>query len=185
MKHSVNLLIKKKDFSPTAEKIKRITTIAAVVSVVGFLLFFAGSLWYVQTNIQKFSSMKQEVEQIEKKIAAKKQIEGLYTLTAARAETLEKILTTGSSFEGLMAHVRELQTEGIELTSVDADAAGNLSIAVHASSSASLDTFISFLLEAEKEKKLSHIIASRILRQESGDYIFLLTFAGSETLYNP
>ncbi|MBI2616856.1 hypothetical protein HYW55_01825 [Candidatus Gottesmanbacteria bacterium] len=182
-KRSVNLIISKRDFSETAEKLKRITTITAGISIVLFLLLFALSVWYVRTNTDKFTQMKQELDQVEKKVAAKKQAEGLYVLTSQRLSVLEKLLAQTSPYDGLIGNIAGLSTEGISITSVTADSRGNLSISILASSSASLDAFITSLLYAEQEKRLSKIFAQGILRHEEGDYSLTLLFHGEKNLY--
>lgn len=183
MKRSVNLLIKKKNFSPTADKIKRMTTIAAAVCIVFFLISFLATVLYVQSNIDSFNTVKKEFEDVEKKIALKKQSEGLYSLTSVRLNILQKILEKKSSYNGLINNVYKLPIDGIQVTGVNADDKGNLTLNIQASSSATLSDFVSLLLEAEDQKILSHISAQGILRRVEGNYQLTFSFIGNKVFY--
>lgn len=181
-KQSVNLIIRREPESLIVRRLKIILPLTAVISLALFLIGLFTLLAYIARHKSQFETLKTEVSELEKKIAGQKNIEGIYAYTAIRLGILDKILSAKKNYFPLISVIDNLQMEGISITSVATDNVGNISLAIIASSSATLDNFADTLIAYEKEKLFSDIYASGIVREKKGNYSLMVSLKGNPSL---
>jgi hypothetical protein len=86
------------------------------------------------------------------------------------------------SFIAILPEITAANGSGISLSNANVSEKGNLAVSLQASSSASLDDFVTFLKKKEEKKLYSEIIASSILREKKGIYHLGLTFKVNKSL---
>ena len=181
-KHSVNLLIKKDSESDLVIRLKTFLPVIAVVSLSLFVVSFLVSLLYINNNNMEFKSLKSQSESLEKQISDKKNVEGIYTLTALRIKTIDQLNSGSKNFAKLLFEILKLQSEGINFTQTSIDKKNAVNIAVVASSSASLDDFITKLIAVDSSKQFSDIKSSGIVRDKTGGYLLTISLKPSSNL---
>lgn len=174
-KHSVNLIIKRSNEPPIITKLKVILPIAAVVSLTLFVIFFFSSIIYISRNNQEFNSLKTQITNLEKLISAAKNTEGIYTLTVSRVKTIDQLNSTHKNYFNLLTEIKKLQLSGINLTQVTIDKKNAVVLAVSASSSASLDNFVTTLENRDISKVFSDIKSSGIVKDKTGSYLLSIS----------
>ncbi len=181
-KNSVNLIIKKEKESPLLQKLNIIFPISAVVGLAIFVLIFFASIIYYNGNILKFNLVKKEIESLEKKIGDQKASEGVYSLTAQRVNILNQMVSQNPNFPKVLTEVDNLNIPGINIISATSDDKGSLSIALIASSSSSLDDFVTKLRQEEQKKLFSKIEAHGVVREKKGNFLLTVTLKGEPTI---
>lgn len=181
-KHSVNLLIKKKEQSPLFVKLNIIFPAAAAFSLFLFISLFLVSLIYINDNNKQFSSLKNQVESLGKQISDKKNIEGIYTLTAERVKIIDQLNSGRKNYSNLLSKILKLQSNGISITSASIDKKNAVNVSAVASSAAALDEFFSLLTEIGQNKQFNDIKSSGIIRDRSGGYLLSISFKPSEII---
>jgi hypothetical protein len=181
-KASVNLILSKKKETKLSKKLKLLFPLIAGISLFIFIILFIISLTYVNSNINKFNLLKKESERLEAKISAQKSVEGIYTVSLNRLSALDTLLTNSMSFIAILPEITAANGSGISLSNANVSEKGNLAVSLQASSSASLDDFVTFLKKKEEKKLYSEIIASSILREKKGIYHLGLTFKVNKSL---
>lgn len=174
-KQSVNLLIKKEEGSPFVSRLRIFLPIAALVALFLFVFSFLGSIIYINKNNDEFTRLQKETAAFEKKISDKKYIEGIYTLTVARIATIDQLATGTKNFANLLSEILKLSSSGITFTQASLDKNNAVTVAVVASSAASLDNFVATLLKTEVEKSFSEIKSSGIVRDKNGAYLLTIS----------
>lgn len=181
-KHSVNLIIKKETDSALVVKLKTFLPIIAVAALLLFVVSFLASLIYINNNNKEFKSLKTQSETLEKQITDKKNIEGIYTLTVQRIKTIDQLSSGNKNFAKLLFEILKLQSTGINFTQTSIDKKNAVNIAVIASSSATLDDFVTRLIEADTNKLFSDIKTSGIVRDKTGGYLLSISAKPSTKL---
>jgi len=181
-KKSVNLIIRKETDSILLQRLNIFFPVFASIFLIGFALFFFGSIIYINNNITKYNILKKEIENLEKKISGQKGTEGIYKLTSSRLSVFEQIENVNLSFTPLISEIYSLNDLGVKIKSASADNKGNTSFALSATSSASLDQLVNTLIDKEREKLFSKIEAHGIIRDKNGNYALTITFTTSPTL---
>lgn len=176
MKKSVNLLLKQFSEPPFVSKLKIILPILAAVSLTLFVTIFLISIYYVNNNTAQFNLVRKEVDIIEQKIAGEKNIEGIYTLTLARLNVLNQILTSRREFSKLITEIDNLQQDGISLVSASVDENNNIALSLNVSSSEGLDRLVDLLIDKEEKGIFSNLEAAGIVREKKGNYILSVSF---------
>lgn len=178
MKKSVNLILKQFKEPPFLRKLRVILPILAGITLTLFVIFFLISVHYVNNNTYQYNAVKKEVDIIEQKIIAQKNVEGIYTLTFSRLNVLNEILASASrkDFSKLVAEVDSLQQEGINLVSTSVDENSNVLLSLTVSSSGELDRLVDLLIDKEQQGFFSDIEASGIVREKDGSYILSVSF---------
>lgn len=183
-KNTVNLIITRDEEPAPVKKLKIILPIAAIVVLLIFIIVFVASILYINKNIVAYNILKRNVEQLEKNIASRKNIEGVYTLTSLRLKVLDELSARIKDFPAVMDDVDKLNGNGIIIKSVSSDSKGNISFSVSASNSSSLNDFVNLLKAFEGDKHFSQIKASGITREKKGIYDFSITFNKDITAKN-
>lgn len=181
-KTTLNLIIVKEKESPILRKLNIIFPVSAVVSLTIFVLIFFASIIYYNGNILKFNLVKKEIESLEKKIGDQKATEGVYTLTAQRVNILNQMVSQNPNFPRVLTEIDNLNIPGINILSASSDDKGSLSIALVASSSASLDDFVQRLRQEEQKKLFSRIEAHGVVREKKGNFLLTITLKGEPTI---
>ncbi len=169
-KNTVNLILLKEDEPPVIKKLKIILPITAAFVFIIFIFIYIASIVYINNNVVAFNLLKRNVDQLEKNITSKKNIEGIYTMTSTRLNILDQLSGKIVDFPPLINDISNLNGKGIFIKTVSSDSKGNVSFTLRASSSASLDDFVSLLENLELEKIFSQIKASGIVREKKGIY---------------
>ncbi len=170
VKNTVNLIIKEEDESVLIKRLKIIFPILAGLSLLIFILVFIASIVYINKNIVAYNLLKRNVDQYEKNIVSRKNIEGIYTLTSSRLNVIDQLAGKVKDFPPLIDEINKLKGNGISIKSVSSDNKGNISFALTASSSAALDEFVSLLEKKEQTKNFYQIKANGIVREKKGLY---------------
>lgn len=170
-KHSVNLIIKKEKEAPIVAKLKIILPVTASIIFFIFIVSFFASLFYINKNINEFDAVKSQISKLEKQIADKKNLEGVYTLTLSRIRTLEQLKTGNKNYSNLLAEILKLQSDGIIITETSIDKKNSVSTSIAASSSALLDDLVTRLIQTDKAKIFTDIKTSGIVRDKKGRYL--------------
>lgn len=181
-KHTVNLLIKHESESPLVLKLKVYLPIAAVVGLTLFVVFFLISIIYINNNNQEFNALKLQIETLEKRISTYKNSEGMYTLTVSRINTITQLSQGRKNFASLISEIPKLQFNGLEINQTSLDKKNNLTLAVTASSSGTLDEFISLLLKTEAGKRFSDIKSAGVVRDKTGSYLLTISMKPNNSL---
>lgn len=181
-KHSVNLIIERQKDSPFIRTLRRILPLTAAIFTFIFLTSLVLAYNYLNGLAVQYNKQKREIEQLETKIINQKSLEGIYTLTLARAGVLQKLVSSRKNFTTILTEMDALNRDDVNLKSVLADTAGNVSAAIVASTSASMDEFIDALLAKERAKSFSNIQASGIVRTSKGNYQLTVKFKGNPQL---
>jgi hypothetical protein len=180
VKHSVNLILAGPSEPPYIRTLKTYLPIAALVSLVVFVLVFIVSVVFLDSNTKQLNFLKNEAETLEKKISDQKNVEGIYTLTAMKLSVLAQILLSGKNFSKFLPEIDSLQGRGITIDSAVIDKQGNISFPLLASSSGVLDDFVTLLLAKDREETYSKITAGGTVREKKGDYKLSITFKASQ-----
>lgn len=175
-KHSVNLIIKKEKVSPLVAKLKIILPVTASAFFFIFLVSFFASLFYISKNINEFDRIKSQISKLEKQIADKKNVEGVYTLTLSRAKILEQLKMGNKNYANLLSEILKLQSEGIIINQTSIDKKNSVSTSITASSSALLDDLVTRLEASDKAKNFTDIRTSGIVRDKKGRYLLSIFF---------
>lgn len=170
VKNTVNLIIKEVDEPQSLKRLKIILPVLAGSSLLIFILVFIASIIYINNNIVTYKLLKRNVDQFEKNIVSRKNIEGVYTLTSARLNVLDQLSGKVMDFPPLIDDINKLSGNGISVKSVSSDNKGNISFALTASSSAALDDFVGLLEKKELNKIFYQINANGIVREKKGVY---------------
>lgn len=181
-KRSVNLLIIRETESPRIKKLKIFLPVAATVSLFLFVIFFFSSIIYVNQNNEEFNSLKLQIDILEKKISAKKNIEGVHNFTVARIKSIGQLSANTKKFTPLLSEILKLQKNGLAIAETNIDKKNKVNFSVTASSSGTLDDFISDLEKAEGKKLFSNIKSSGIVRDKTGAYLLTITLDPNPTL---
>lgn len=174
-KKGINLVIKKETETILIRRFKIVLPIIALVGLGLFIIMFVTSIIYINTNIMKYNMLKREIDQSEKRISSQKNVEGIYTLTSSRLNTLEQLSSQVYNFPPIISEIDGLQSETISVQSADADNKNNISFSVIASSSAAFDDFINLLINNEQKKRFSKIEGHGIIRDKKGNYLMTVT----------
>lgn len=180
---SLNLIINREKESPLVKKLKVIAPVSSIVLLLLFVIIFLLSLFYVNSNIAQFNSVKIQSDQLEKKIANQKNVEGIYTLTASKVNALSTALDNNRNFNKIIEEISRLRSDEIKLNGASVDERGGISFSLEASSSASLDNFINLLLAKEQQKIFSEINAAGIIRDRKGNYSLSINLKGDKSLF--
>lgn len=178
-------LIPKRDADPVpVARLKKILPLAAVISLLLFVILFFSSLLYTNSNLSKFNRLKKDVENLENQISSQKSTEGVYTLTASLLQTLVQTISGTKHFSPLISELSTLETNGIRITSALADKKGNISISLTASSSATLSSFVNSLIAQESDKKLfTDMYAAGTIRDRKGKYNLTISMKANPSLF--
>lgn len=181
-KYSLNLIIRKQNEPEMIRKLKIILPVTAGASLVIFLAIFLMMFIYINKNVNQFNLLKRQTQQMENKISSQKMTEGDYTVAASRINVLGEILDKEKKFIPLISELDRLNTGGIKVEAVSSDRTGNISLSLIASSSASLDDFVTTLLYKEDQKLFSDIKAQGISREKNGNYHMTLSLKADKNL---
>lgn len=181
-KHSVNLVIRKVDESPYLTKAKIYLPVIAVVSLVLFVISFLASILYISNNSQEFNAVNARIDNLQRRISASKNTEGVYTLTFFRIKTSEQLSAGSKNYTKLLSEILKFQSEGILVSQTTVDKKNAVTVSVTASSSAAMDDLITALLKADASKLFTNIASSGIVRDKTGNYLFTLTLAPNISL---
>ena len=178
-------LITKRDADPVPiARLKKILPLAAVISLLLFVILFFSSLIYTNSNLSKFNRLKNDVENLENQISSQKSTEGVYTLSTTLLQTLAQTISGTKHFSPLISQLSTLETNGIRITSSIADKRGNVSISLTASSSAALSSFVNSLMTQESDKKLfTDMYAQGTIRDRKGKYNLSISMKANPSLF--
>lgn len=181
-KHSVNLLIKKSSERPEIARARIYLPIFAAISLVLFVIAYLASILYLVNNNQKYNSLISQIDNLERQIAAEKTTEGVYSLTIMRVNALKDSGSGSKNYIKLLTELSKLKTEGISISQTAVDKSNAVSLAVTASSSASLDNFVNALISADRAKLYSEIKSSGIVRDKNGSYLLTVLLKPDNSL---
>lgn len=181
-KHSVNLIIKKEDEKPLVKKLKVLLPVFSAVSLFIFILVFLSSLIYINKNNNEYNSLRMQIDNLEKRISANKNSEGIYILTVSRVKTIDQLGNGSKKFVTLLSEILKLQSSGVLISQTSIDKKNSITISVAASSAASLDEFATKLLNADAAKLFSDIKTSGIVRDKTAGYLLSVAFKPSNSL---
>lgn len=182
-KYSVNLVINKSAESPLVAKAKIFLPVTAIVSLALFVIFFLSSLVYINKNNQKFNALKIQIDNLEKRISANKNAEGVYVLTVSRIKTIDQLGTHSKKFTPLLSEILKMQSGGLVISQATIDKKNAVTVALTASSSGTLDEFVTALMKAESNKLFSDIKSSGIVRDKDGSYLLSVSLNPNPTLF--
>lgn len=163
-------------------RLKIILPVTAAVSLILFLLLFLVLFIYINKNVNQFDLLKRQTQQMENKISSQKTTEGDYTVTVSRLNVLGEVLDKEKKFIPIISELDSLNNESIKIQSVSSDKTGNISFSLIASSSASLDDFVTILMAKEDQKLFSDIKAQGISREKNGNYHMTLSLKADKNL---
>lgn len=175
-KKTINLLIQKHEQKNLLGKIFRFVPIVSVCSLILFLLFYGSSVVLLKTNIKEYNTLQDAIEQIEAKIAGKKNTEGLYVSTITILAVIEKILGEKYHYSDILPEIYSLNTYNTIVSDSTIDKNGQVTLSVTATSIDILDEFIEKLKEKEISNKFSQINAQGIVRDKNGEFTMTVTF---------
>ncbi len=181
-KKSVNLILPLEKDKPVVKKLKIILPVVAVISLLTFTIVFLASIFYINSNIFQFNLLKSEIDQLENNIGSQKNTEGIYTLTSSRLNILDQVSGKSANFTSLIGAINQMNLSGISITNMASDNKGNVTFSVAASSSASMDSLVSYLLDKDKKKIFSKIEAHGIVREKTGSYTLTITLLANNSL---
>lgn len=181
-KHSVNLVIRRESEPESVKKLRIFLPLAAVVSLLIFVVAFLSSIIYIGKNNSEFNSLGKQIDNLEKRIAQSKNAEGIYTLTVLRIKTIDQLGTGSKKFAPLLTEILKLQSKGITISQASIDKKNSVNFAVTASSSASLDEFVNTLIRADSAKTFSEINSSGIVRDKDGGYLLTISLKPNNSL---
>ncbi|OGG26931.1 hypothetical protein A2960_02180 [Candidatus Gottesmanbacteria bacterium RIFCSPLOWO2_01_FULL_39_12b] len=182
VKHKINLIIPSEVESRRVKRLKFYLPLIATVSLLIFVILFLLSIIFVNTNITKFNNLNLEVDNLEKKISSFQTTEGIYTFISMMLKNIDQIARSQKNYLPLLDQISELPSSTIKISTISVNDQGNVSFSVVASSSASLDNFITFLMEKDNNHLISNIKADGIVRQK-GKYLFNISFLADKSIF--
>ncbi|MBI3379231.1 hypothetical protein HY029_00585 [Candidatus Gottesmanbacteria bacterium] len=181
-KHSVNLVIKKENELPVVKKLRLLLPIFSAVSLFIFVILFLSSIIYINKNNSEYNSLRLQIDNLEKRISANKNAEGIYILTVSRVKTIDQLSNGNKKFISLLSEILKLQSSGVLISQTNIDKKNSVTVSVTASSAASLDEFATKLLNADAAKLFSDIKTSGIVRDKNAGYLLSVSFKPSTSL---
>lgn len=182
-KHSINLLIKKREESPIVSKLKVYLPIAAAVSLIVFIAISAATYFYLSSNLSDYQKLTAEAEQLKHSVEKQKNKEGLFTLTNRKLSVLKQVSGLRKDYSKILTEVRNLPVAGVSIGEVSINHKGEMSFSIQSKSVSSLDKFIDRLLKEEKENLFSDITARGIVRDKEESYTLTISFKVNQKLF--
>lgn len=175
-KKTINLLIQKHQQKNLLGKIFKFTPIVSVCALLLFLLFYSVSVILLKTNYKEYNTLQDSIEQLEAKIASKKNTEGLYISTKTVLGIIEKILGEKYHYSYVLPEIYSLNTYNTVISDATIDKKGQVTLSVVNSSIDIMEEFVEKLKEKEISDKFSQIYAQGIVRDKNGEFTMTVTF---------
>ncbi len=185
VKKNINLLIEKELDSPLVAKLKFFLPLTAVIFFVLFIILFIVSITYTKKNLEQYKVLKEEIHSLESKIDEKKNLEGVYTLSYTILNAIKEIVNNKVTFTPLLSELMKINTDHLSITQASSDNKGKVNLNITASSSAYLNSLVTFLHDKEdKDKVFSDMTADGIIRNKTGGYELSISLKADASLYH-
>ena len=170
-KKSINLLIEATEEAGIYKKLKKIMPLAAGALLILFIIFYAGSLFYIRSNNREYKLLQSEIKTSEKNISKYQSTEGIYLATFGILDVVKKILEKNTSvIADSLPEILSSNSEVFRIKTLTVDRQGQAVFNVTAFSLPVLEAFVDDLKIKENEYVFSDIKAHGILREKDGSY---------------
>ena len=170
-KKSINLLIEATEETGIYKRLKKIMPLTAAALLILFIIFYAGSLFYIRSNNREYKLLQSEIKTSEKNISKYQSTEGIYLATYGILDVIKKILAKNTSvIADTLPEILHSNSEVFRIKTLTVDRQGQAVFNVTAFSLPVLEAFVDDLKTKENEALFSDIKAQGILREKDGSY---------------